>query len=114
MSEERQRGLHVCRDGDRIVISIGIGALKTATEAAPQWEHLEIGPVVTDVEEWAKSILWALNDEREDGTTLVHLMFDEAMEKASESGELGIEFPPQPVFVEDDESQIEPLQDRGE
>ena len=49
-------------------------------------------PKVTDPREWMKAVVDELNHEEEDGTTLVHLMLDEAFEKAADQGAEGIRF----------------------
>lgn len=41
---------------------------------------------VTDTDKFAKDVLRELNREKEDGTTPVHLLFDEALTEAVESG----------------------------
>lgn len=83
----------------RIVISIGLDCLQTAIEASPSMEGFEDDdgnqkfPKVTDAEVFAKEVVMALENEEEDGTNLIHKMFDEAFEYIGENGAEGIEFP---------------------
>ncbi len=80
-------------EGDELVIRLPIDALVTATEACPAFEPIEdSAPKVTDPREWMKAVVDELNHEEEDGTTLVHLMLDEAFEKAADQGAEGIRF----------------------
>lgn len=76
--------------GKRLVISIGIGTLAFASVRGDYFEHLdpdgEKQVKITDEMAWAKGILAALKDEEEDGTTLVHKMFDKAAEDHFENG----------------------------
>lgn len=80
-------------EGDEVVIRLPMDALVTATEACPAFEPIEDStPKVTDPREWMKSVVDELNGEEEDGTTLVHLMFDKAFERAADQGAEGIRF----------------------
>lgn len=87
-------------EGDEIVIRLSFDALVTATNASPafteQYDEATDSyqlPKVTDRAVWAKAVVEELNSESEDGTTLVHLMFDKAFEGAVEQGAEGIQFP---------------------
>lgn len=97
MSDIREQGLSVAIDGDRLVISIGISALCFAATRGPYFDAIygdtEQEPVITDEDAFAKAIVTELRCEEEDGTTLVHRMFDKAAERAVESGCEGIEIP---------------------
>lgn len=62
---------------DKVEISIGIDVLAFATEYGCE-VNIGGGFTVTDKEGFAKNIVSQLNDEAEDGTTLVHRMFDKA------------------------------------
>lgn len=81
-------------EGDEIVIRLSFDALVTATEACPAFEPIEDNqPAVTDRAVWAREVVRELNSESEDGTTLVHLMFDKAFLQAAEQGAEGIRLP---------------------
>ncbi|HET8636016.1 MAG TPA: hypothetical protein VFL96_04120 [Acidobacteriaceae bacterium] len=83
-------------DGN-LVIRLNEQTLKAATEASPCLDGYAPdgngGPKVrvTDPSEWMKSVWYELNREAEDGTTLVHLMFDKAFLSALENGGEGAE-----------------------
>lgn len=76
-----------------LTISIGVNTLATAIENSPsnyEWLNEE-GEVVrsftiNNPKAFAKEIVWALQSEEEDGTTLVNLMFDRAGDLAIEQG----------------------------
>ena len=91
--------LKVKLDGEDLVIRLPPDVLKDATERRPVLEHFcdehndFEPPTVTHLPTWRKEVLRALNAEREDGTTLVHLMFDQAFKNAVEAGAEGIEIP---------------------
>lgn len=76
--------------GSRLVISIGIGPLAFASVRGDYFEQLdpdgEKQIKITDELAWARGILAALKKEEEDGTTLVHRMFDKAAEDHFENG----------------------------
>lgn len=83
-------------DGDCISIRVPISALPTAFECLPPHHGLrnaEGDPLfeVSDAAEFAKSVTRRLNDEEEDGTTLIHTMLDKAMAEAVEQGDDGID-----------------------
>jgi hypothetical protein len=86
----KNRILTVRLEKDELVIRIGIKTLAIAAEASPVFDGSMAK--VQDVELWAESIVQVLQDEEEDGTTKVHLMFDDAFQEASEQGYEGIEF----------------------
>lgn len=73
-----------------IVIRLQIDALASAVDG--MCSHFHVEPMrVTDPVKFAKGVCYALNDEEEDGTTPVHLLFDKAFEKALEDGSEGVE-----------------------
>lgn len=80
-------------EGDELVIRLPLDALVTATEACPALYGDEQPPKVTDRAVWAREVVCELNREAEDGTTLVHIMFDTAFEQAADQGAEGILFP---------------------
>ena len=78
--EKRSLPLEVRIKGGQLFISIGIDTLCFATQF--NFEDFKI----TDREGFAKDILNELEREEEDGTTLVHKMFDQAANSAVEDG----------------------------
>lgn len=87
-------------EGNALVIRIDFDHLATATFLSPaveahayddQGEERDIK--ITDKAVWAKEVCRELNRDAEDGTTLVHLMFDKAFEQAIEGGAEGIHIP---------------------
>lgn len=91
----KDQKLTVGIEGDEVVIRIGIDTLKYATENGSgcdfETEDGENRYVVTNSEEWARSVVLALEQEEEDGTTPVHAMFEAAFVEALEQGFDGIE-----------------------
>lgn len=91
----REQGLAVEIEDGRLVISIGIDALMTAVQASPTWDEQledERGWSITDPDGFAEDIRHELEDEEEDGTTLVHVALDAAIERAIDAGSLNIDF----------------------
>ena len=93
MSELRDRdSLDVRLQDGRLVVSIGVQILKVAAEHHPKLtEYCEstgefIAPIVMKPTEFAQDVLTELWREEEDGTTLVHLCLDKAIERAAENG----------------------------
>lgn len=80
----------VVRDG-KIEISIDVDALPMIVSGSCATCSLQGTWKVTDAEAFAKEVCRSLNDEREDGTTRVHLMFDGAFAHAIDQGAEGIE-----------------------
>lgn len=82
-----------------ITISLGKLDLKRAAIGLPDFEQEDpdtgefLIPKVTDPAMFAKEVYRRLNDEEEDGTTIVHRMFDDAIKEAVEQGAEGIVFP---------------------
>ncbi len=91
----KKRELTVGIEHGEIVIRIGIGVVKMATEMAPHMEKLK----VTDPKEWARSVVATLDYESDNGSTMVTRMLDEAYFTAMDWGEEGIKI----VEDEDDE-----------
>ncbi len=87
MSELIKSGRAVI-EGDEIVIRVAIEALPVVVDA-----HPSLGGAyrVTHALDFARELERALSAEEEDGTTLVHRMFDRAIEDALEYGAEGIE-----------------------
>lgn len=91
----REQGLAVEIIDGRLFVSIGVDALMVAVKGGPTWsdqEEEERGWVISDPDGFAADIVHELEDEEEDGTTLVHVMLDAAIERAVEQGSLNIDF----------------------
>jgi len=88
-----------------LVISIGIDVLKLAAENSPDlrlnWMDEDSGEFmgwkINNAKVFAKDVCDALSCGEEDGTTLVHAMLDEAMNKAIEDGSVAVD--DEPVVV---------------
>jgi hypothetical protein len=81
-------------EGGNIVIRVPIDVLPIAFKywpGAPRNNNGEPRYVVTDAATFAKGVVHYLNDEKEDGTTRIHRMLDDAMNEALEQGEEGVE-----------------------
>jgi len=82
-----------------ITIRVGKAALKKAALCLPDFERFDevtgdfLIPKIVDADAFARAVCRQLNDEEEDGTTVVHRMFDEAIKEAVEQGAEGIVFP---------------------
>jgi len=77
-----------------LTISIGMDALACAFEHSEyNWDSLKEAPrnQITHHEKFIEDVKYELLEEDHDGTTLVHLMFDKAMENAVEQGTEGID-----------------------
>ena len=82
--------------GGMLVISIGINCLARALEASPRFYNGESGEQdlkVTDPEVFAREVARALQREEEDGSTPLHVLFDNAAESAIEDGCEGVKVP---------------------
>ncbi len=79
-------------EGDQIVIHIPIAALTDACKIAWDDEYGEEdhGVVVIDAAVFAPDFVRELNEEDEEGTTLVHLMLDKAAIRAADNGAEGL------------------------
>lgn len=91
----RDQGLSVELVDGRLVISIGVDALMVAVKGSRPWEEQEEderGYAIADADGFAEDILRELEDEEEDGTTLVHIAIDAAIERALDQGSLNIDY----------------------
>ncbi len=61
-----------------------------AARGADYWDDDELA--ITDPDEFAGSIARGLEDEQEDGTTMIHLAIDAAVKWATETAEPGFVF----------------------
>ncbi len=90
--------MKVALERGAIVIRLPVAALAKAVEATPDERlvHYDeetgcyVPPRVTNPQTFADEVLRVLNDEQEDGTTVVHEMFDAAIFRAIEDGALGV------------------------
>lgn len=102
MTDRRNQPLKVELVDGALQISIGIGALQFVAEHAPgpplTWYDEELGEYmiypISDSVDFANDVLIELCREQEDGTTPVHVLFDNAMWKAIEEGSLGVDYEP--------------------
>ena len=81
--------LSVAIIGEAIVIRLPLSVIPDAVEgwwATGRGDHWR----VTDAGAFAPEVVRALEDEAEDGSTPVHLLFDAAFERAIESGAEGV------------------------
>lgn len=81
-----------CIEGDEIVVRVPISSLPHAASVAWDEEYgfEDHSLRIDDLDEFAKSFVQYLNDEAEDGTTVLHEAFDKAIVKATEQGAFGI------------------------
>lgn len=80
----------IIRDG-QIVISIDVDALPLILSGSIATNSVSGTFKVTDPAIFAKEVCHSLNDEKEDGTTRVHMMFDSAFNHAIDQGAEGVE-----------------------
>ena len=74
-----------------IIIRLPIKNLKMAVEGYVDSDFGIEPMIVTNVQAFAKSVVRALNEEEENGSTPIHHMFDAAFEQALENGSEGVE-----------------------
>lgn len=83
--------LEVKLDNGRLVISVGIGIMAHAIQAAEQSSPWPEDWYIESPRGFAADIVRELLREEEDGTTPVHRMLDKAAESALEAGSLSCE-----------------------
>lgn len=99
MARRRNGHLRVRIEREQIVISIGVATLPKVVEFGHDHHSYDeeagdyLVPKITDPDTFAKEVLSELEREEEDGTTLVHLMFDKAIAHAIENGAEGVTLP---------------------
>lgn len=91
MDDPRAQPLTVEIADGRLVISIGIDTLMVAVQGGDAWDE-EDGHKIASVDGFADDILHQLLEEEEDGTTLVHIAIDTAVERALDAGSLNIDY----------------------
>lgn len=74
-----------------ISITIPISKLQQVVEGAWALNALEVRQKITDANMFADALVGALNSEDEQGTNMIHKMFDGAINEALEQGAEGIE-----------------------
>lgn len=96
----RERPLEVSVEDGEIVIRIGVDTLQIAVQACPSLERYYdadsgnfLEPKVLDADLFASEVVTELTREEEDGTTVVHQLFDQAFLDAIENGADGIQMP---------------------
>ena len=94
MSGKNRGGDAVIRKG-LIIIEVPIDALQTIADGAWFLGGLAPRAKIIDKKAFAKDLVRALNDEDEQGTTMIHSMFDRAIGEAWDNGAEGIEVHPE-------------------
>lgn len=74
-----------------ISIRINEAALRQLVEGCWATEHMEVRQIITDASAFMQAVLDELNRDDEQGSTLIHAMFDKAINEAIEQGAEGIE-----------------------
>jgi len=98
MSERREEIPLRCDVVDGAIdMRIGVGTLCFCAENHPDyWDGESAREVpnirIIDVDEFARDVVAAINDESEDGSTLLSRMLDAAIAQAVESGCLGVDY----------------------
>ena len=95
----KNKTLEVKLENDVITISIGIDTLAYAAKHAPTglFYNKMFNPEgtikrIVDKKEFAEDVVRELQVEEEDGTTMVHEMFDRAINQAIENGTCSCEY----------------------
>ena len=89
MPDPRDKGLDIKVEGGVLTISIGVNAL---AQAIRMGFDDRMDPIkITDTEEFIDAVVNELSWEEEDGSTVVHAMFDLAAERAIHDGCEGVE-----------------------
>lgn len=97
MTDNRNDKLSVSISDGRLVISLGIETLVWALEhSGPLEEYNERtgeyeNPKVTDVDAFAKDVMYSLLEEEEDGSNAITRLLDSAMLNAIEQGSENVE-----------------------
>lgn len=99
MKHNIQHAAEAIIEDDMIVIRVPIKALPTALEVAYQAGYIDEEPCegeppvcVVDVQQFAKDVCRALNNDHYDDRPAIHKMLDQAMEDAINDGSLGISY----------------------
>lgn len=78
-------------EGDSVVIRFPLDAMQDAMDGAWGLHKIDTRYKITDIQEFAKEFVRALNREDEQGTTDIHRMADKAFNNCIENGAFGIE-----------------------
>lgn len=89
-TEDNESGRAVIKNGE-IVIRVPIDYLPVIVEGSWALNALDIRYKITDAALFADDLVAALNDEDEVGSTVIHNMFDKAINEAINQGAEGIE-----------------------
>jgi hypothetical protein len=95
----RERPLEVSVEDGEIVIRIGVDTLRVAVQSCPSLERYDadsgnfLEPIVLDADLFASEVVTELAREEEDGTTVVHQLFDQAFLDAIGNGANGVQMP---------------------
>ena len=73
-------------EGDDIVIRIAIDTLPIAFAGGVDLGTIPPGVKITDAKAFAKEVVYVLEEEDEEGTTIIHKLFDKVMWQAVEGG----------------------------
>lgn len=76
-------------ENGKLIISVGLDVLEFAAKNLPGFEDYEI--YITNIETLAQEVIYALNEENEDGSTPISRLLDGAIVSAIENGAEGIE-----------------------
>lgn len=82
--------LRVELNADQLIISVGKDTLLHALETGRSYGLGDI--TITDKELFLKEFVRELNSESEDGSTLIHEAFDQAVSNAIENGAEGVNY----------------------
>ena len=85
----KDQQLKVTVENDILSISIGVDMLRHSAEIGRRYGTGEI--IVTDQKTFIDGIAKQLDSPDEDGSTLVHELFDKAVSQMLEDGELGVD-----------------------
>lgn len=91
MADTENTSAQAIIENDEIIIRVPIKYLPVIVEGAWALNALDTRFKLTDASLFAKALVSALNDEDEQGTTIIHKMFDAAINEALEQGAEGIE-----------------------
>jgi len=112
-------GLEVGIKGGALVIALPLEALQMAVECYSFFEEYDPDtgtlhePILTDAMRFAQEVIRALDDESEDGSTLVTRMLNAAFSKALESGAGGILLPADAQYPREAKANRDPAADTG-
>jgi len=96
--KNKDKRLEIDLKDEVITISIGIETLAYMVTNHSEYYSRQFNPEgfikkVVDKQEFAEEIVCALNEElSDDGTTMVHQLFDKAILLAAENGAIGLEY----------------------